>query len=391
MFIELHMIQNFVPSNLNRDDTGSPKDCVFGGHRRARVSSQCLKRSIRMHPIFAETTKVPISKRTHYISVLLQKALEDSGKPDETLSDITVELAHALTTKPGKAVKQDSNDPQKTAILYFVSTKEMDDIAQAIVERWGELTQDDKTRKKTIINIVNRIKKTYQEQVGAPDIALFGRMLTSHPQLDLNAACQVAHALSTHRVSMEMDYFTAVDDVREESQETGAGHINTMGFNSSCFYRYARIDWQQLLKNLNNDMELAQRAVEAFLRASVVAVPSGKQNSTAALNPPSLLLAVVRADGMGWNLANAFEKPVAPRHDSSLVEESVRALDDYWGKMEMVYGNGTLKHVATLNLNGTALTHLSGDRTQPNMEAWIDSVLAALSTSTGNRAEGGDA
>ncbi len=208
-------------------------------------------------------------------------------------------------------------------------------------------------------------------------------MLADEPKLNLEAACQVAHAISTHRVSMEMDYFTAVDDVREEHEETGAGHINTLGFNSSCFYRYARIHWDQLLKNLNGDADLARRTVEGFMRASIVAVPSGKQNSTAPLNPPSFLLAVVRTDGMGWNLANAFEKPVTAGYNTSLVEGSIAALDNYWGKLEAIYGNETLTSVSSLNLDGEGqLANLNGNRTAANLNDWIASVLDALPAAT---------
>ncbi len=381
MFIELHMIQNFVPSNLNRDDTGSPKDCIFGGQRRARISSQCLKRSIRMHDLFATTTQVPTSKRTQYLATLLKKALKHHDLPKEQVEAITVELAHEYTTKPGKAVKRDASDPEKTAILVFISHQEIKAIVDQLVEHWDELTRDEKSQRAVIQDIVNQMTKDFDKRVGAPDIALFGRMLTSHPSLDLNAACQVAHAISTHRVSMEMDYFTACGRRAEEHEETGAGHINTLGFNSSCFYRYVRIDWDQLLNNLNGDVGLAQRTVEGFLRASIAAVPSGKQNNTAPLNPPSFLLAVVRTDGMGWNLANAFEKPVSASHSSSLVEGSIAALDRYWGKLEVMYGSETLTKVSSLNLDGEALTHLNGDRAAANLNDWIDAVLSALPAS----------
>jgi CRISPR system Cascade subunit CasC len=372
MFLELHMIQNFVPANLNRDDTGSPKDCEFGGHRRARISSQCLKRSIRMHPIFAETTKVPTSKRTHYLAdELVKKLVTNHAKSAEEARPLAVELSAAYT-------KPDKKKPEQSAVLIFISEEEIAAIADQLAERWDELTGDDKLRDKVVKEIVAAMVKQYNNRVAAPDIALFGRMLADEPKLNLEAACQVAHALSTHRVSMEMDYFTAVDDVREANEETGAGHINTLGFNSSCFYRYARIDWRQLVKNLNNDVDLARRAVEGFLRASLVAVPSGKQNSTAPHNPPSFLLAVVRSDGMGWNLANAFEKPVTAGRNSSLVAESIAALDSYWGKLESVYGNDTLVRVAAVNLDGPALTHLNGDRAVANINTWIDTVLSAL-------------
>lgn len=270
--------------------------------------------------------------------------------------------------------------PEQSAVLIFISEDEVTTIAGQLAAHWGDV-QDEKLRPGVLKEIVKEMVKQYQGRVAAPDIALFGRMLADEPKLNLEAACQVAHAISTHRVSMEMDYFTAVDDVREDSDETGAGHINTFGFNSSCFYRYARIDWNQLLKNLNGDVDLARRTVEGFLRASIAAVPSGKQNSTAPLNPPSFLLGVVRTDGMGWNLANAFEKPVVAGYNTSLIKESIKALDQYWGKLEAMYGGKTLTAVTSLNLDGEALTHLNGDRSAANLEGWIAAVLKALPVS----------
>ncbi len=373
MFIEIHMIQNFVPSNLNRDDTGSPKDCEFGGHRRARISSQCLKRSIRTNSVFAETTQMSTSKRTHYLAAEITKKLVALyQKTDDEARPIAIELSSAYT-------KPDKKKPEQSAVLIFISEDEIGAIAKQLNEHWAEMAEDEKARKKVIGEVVSDMVKRYNNRVAAPDIALFGRMLADEPKLNLEAACQVAHALSTHRVSMEMDYFTAVDDVREANEEAGAGHINTMGFNSSCFYRYARIDWKQLLKNLNNDVELAKRSVEGFLRASLVAVPSGKQNSTAPLNPPSFILGVVRTDGMGWNLANAFEKPISATRTSSLVAESIAALDNYWGKLATIYGDDTLVCVAAINQDGPALTHLSGERAVASRKAWIEAVLKPLS------------
>lgn len=375
MFIELHMIQNFVPSNLNRDDTGSPKDCVFGGQRRARISSQCLKRSIRMHELFAATTQVPTSKRTQYLATEVAKKLVNaySKAADAAMSGAVALMSEY--TAPNK------KKPEQSAVLIFISDDEVTTIADQLAARWDEV-MDEKQRPGVLKEIVKEMVKQYQNRVAAPDIALFGRMLADEPKLNLEAACQVAHAISTHRVSMEMDYFTAVDDVREDSDETGAGHINTLGFNSSCFYRYARIDWNQLLKNLNGDVDLARRTVEGFLRASIAAVPSGKQNSTAPLNPPGFLLGVVRTDGMGWNLANAFEKPVVAGYNTSLVKESINALDRYWGKLEAMYGGETLKTVKSLNLDGEGIIHLSGERAASDLKSWIDALLKALSNST---------
>jgi len=178
---------------------------------------------------------------------------------------------------------------------------------------------------------------------------------------------------------MEMDFFTAVDDLSTE-EETGAGMMGFTGFDSACFYRYARIDWRHLLQSLRGDAEFARRTVEAFLRASVGAVPSGKQNSFAAHNPPSFLLAIVRSDGMGWSLANAFEKPVRPERDGGVVAPSVAALDDYWGRMCQVYGNST--HLATAALaldDDLPLKSLQGATVQ-TLDEWVGAVTGALAS-----------
>jgi CRISPR system Cascade subunit CasC len=155
------------------------------------------------------------------------------------------------------------------------------------------------------------------------------------------------------------------------------------GFDSACFYRYARIDWKQLVANLNGDAGLARRAVEGFLRAAVAAVPSGKQSNFAANNPPSFLLAVVRQDGMGWSLANAFEQPVRPRGDGGLVGPSVEALDAYWDRLCRVYGDGTLARTAALALDpGLPLASLKEAQVK-DMEAWIGAVVGALPAGEG--------
>jgi CRISPR system Cascade subunit CasC len=150
------------------------------------------------------------------------------------------------------------------------------------------------------------------------------------------------------------------------------------GFNSSCFYRYARIDWGQLVKNLGGDTGLAGRTVEGFLRAAVEAVPTGKQNTFAAHNPADFVLAVVRQDGMGWSLVNAFEQPINPGRSSGIVAPSVERLDAYWGQLCQVYGTETLAGVAALALDRELpLAELADERVD-NLEDWIEAVIAAL-------------
>lgn len=382
MFIELHMIQNFAPANLNRDDTGAPKDCEFGGHRRARISSQCLKRSIRTNAVFTQATEVPLGYRTRYLADLFAKAMSPDSDPNQEVKDVALELA-------SEYVKPSSDHPEQGSAMVYVSEDEIDGASQQLLNQWAEITADEKKRKNAIKQIVKGLVKQQKHATSAPDIALFGRMLANKtPRLSfqLHAACQVAHAISTHRVDMEMDYFTAVDDIREERQETGAGHISSTGYNSSCFYRYARIDWKQLVKNLNGDAGMARKTLEGFLRASVAAVPSGKQNSFAANNPPAFLLAVVRSDGMGWSLANAFEKPITPTRERSLSQSSIEALDDYWAKLAKTYGESTLKTVAALQLDDNELSNL-GDKLQPSIDEWTSAILTAVDTDVASEQE----
>jgi CRISPR system Cascade subunit CasC len=233
-----------------------------------------------------------------------------------------------------------------------------------------------KPSKKALDDLVKVVIKETKDRTGAPDIALFGRMLADKPELNIDAACQVAHAISTHRVTMEMDYYTAVDDLLQD-EEAGAGMVGFTGYNSACFYRYVRIDWRQLVQNLAGDVALARRTVEGFLRAAQAAVPSGKQNAFAAQNPPSLSLAVVREDGMAWSLANAFESPVRADRENGYLAGSLRSLDDYWARLERVYGGEGVVPVALLLEDTVELPNLA-EAVRPTLGAWIDGVLQAL-------------
>jgi CRISPR system Cascade subunit CasC len=368
MFVELHMIQNFSPSNLNRDDTNNPKDCEFGGVRRARISSQCIKRAIRTCRVFREVTGVDAGTRTRWLMRLVRESLVHAGKAEAEVDTI----APLFVDKYADGLDKES----RTKVLVYLSTAELRELTQSLLDRWSELVAED-TRDAAISKLAKPYGKKRKEVTSAPDIALFGRMLTAQPELNLEAACQVAHAISTHRVTMEMDFFTAVDDL-QESEETGAGMMGFVGFDSACFYRYARIDWRQLVKTLRGDEDMALRTVEGFLRASLAAVPSGKQNSFAAHNPPSLSLAVVRRDGMGWSLANAFERPVRHDREGGLVAPSVAALDQYWGRMCDVYGTSTLVTTAALALEADLpLDRLQDARVQ-NVDQWVSAVTGAL-------------
>lgn len=332
LFLEFHLIQNFAPSNLNRDDTGAPKDAIFGGQRRARVSSQCFKRAIRLAA--AEHDLVPQANRgirTKKLKSLLIERLA-SRDAEEAAGKIEVALAAA-----GLKLKDDG----KTEYLLFLGEGEIAAFAALIEQYWADLTAggDKKSKKEAKAGVPAEIVKKAKSLLDggkAVDVALFGRMLADLPSVNQDAACQVAHAISTHRVEREFDYFTAVDDKGDED-ETGAGMIGQVEFNSATFYRYAVLDLHKLLGNLQGDRELALSAVEAFAQALVRAIPTGKQNSFAAHNAPEFIGVSLR-HAAPLSLANAFEKPVAARADQALTAQSVERLAAYEAKLAAVYG-----------------------------------------------------
>ncbi len=332
-FLELHLIQNFAPSNLNRDDTGSPKDAIFGGQRRARVSSQCFKRSIRLqardHDLLPAEFR---GLRTQKLKALLLERLahrdpaEAAGKIDAALSAAGLKL----------------KDNGKTEYLLFLGARELDGFAKLVETHWDALvvSAEKKSKKEAKAGLPPEVVKQAKSVLDggkAVDVALFGRMLADLPEVNRDAACQVAHAISTHRVEREFDYFTAVDD-HGDDDNSGAGMLGQVEFNSATFYRYVALDISKLLANLQDDKELTLSAVEALVRATVLAIPTGKQNSFAAHNPPSFVGVCLR-HAAPINLANAFEKPVFATHEQALTAGSVAELDKYESRIAGAYAD----------------------------------------------------
>ena len=383
VFVELHMLQNFAPANLNRDDTGAPKDCEFGGYRRARISSQCLKRAIRM--TFREQGLLPsenLSERTALLLNELVDRLKNKGRDDEG--------ARRVAETAIRSVGLGLSDG-KTQYLLFLGRGEIAALADKCDRHWDELRKvlspssgeapserDSRKKKKesksTIPEEVARSVKDVLDGGKAADLALFGRMLADMPGKNIDAACQVAHAISTNRISMEFDWYTAVDDLQPE-EASGAGMMGTVEYNSACFYRYANLDVGQLIENLGGDRELALKTVEAFLRASVAAVPTGKQNSMAAQNPPSLVFGVVRSSGL-WSLANAFEKPISPVQ-GGLVQNSINALDGYWGQLLKMYAEASILGKWCATLGDGELSNLQSAKVR-NVSTLIENVVGEV-------------
>lgn len=394
MKIEVHLLQNFAPSCLNRDDTNTPKDCEFGGVRRARISSQCFKRAIRDH--FRDTGAVPVGERTKLLKSRLVEHLSELDAED---------LSPVLDTFLEKYYsKMDGKSKDSTAVLLFLAPQEIEAAAQAVRTEWDKLQPVAPARRRYDELIAKGVKADdAKKQAKIPeykqnkavldalkaatlsaDIALFGRMLAEQTSMRIDAACQVAQAISTHAVNPESDFYSAVDDLQKD--HAGAGMLGVTGFNSACFYRYALLDFAALQKNLQGDQTAARQAVEAFLMAAIKAIPTGKQNSMAAQNPPSFGLFIVRDKGMPLSLANAFVQPVTHKQsgngDADLVGASIERLDRYWGKLIKVYGDEGIQDIASFCLEDVPLTSLS-DSDRISAKNAISSVMDKLPGGSG--------
>ena len=344
--VEVHALQNFAPSNLNRDDTGAPKDAFFGGTRRARVSSQCLKRSIRRHFASLVEQKVlatdDVAVRTKRVLEALTKSLVAQGH-DEAEAE---EKARLTLAAMELSVKEDG----KSEYLLFLGKREISEIARIISEKWDSVTafakaptegkKPGKAKKQAAQSADPELKKALEKVFNggkAVDVALFGRMLADMPEKNQDAACQVAHAISTHAVEREFDFYTAVDDLKPEDT-AGADMMGTVEFNAACFYRYAVVDWDKLVDNLQGDKELAAKGLRAFLEGFVVAEPTGKQNTFAAHNPPEFVAVSVRRNTAPRNLANAFETAVRVKKDESLTRKSAEELAKKAEALQAAFG-----------------------------------------------------
>lgn len=379
-FVEFHLIQNFAPSNLNRDDTGAPKDALFGGHRRARVSSQCFKRSVRTWVrTHADLPTDALGTRTLHLERLLGDELNSLGLADISKFNEIVKLA--LKKKAGKD-KTDSQDDKEEdsslSYLLFISPAEIGAFKQ-VIATYGDVIKTLAAKKKLkTTDIPDELRQAVKDtlsRVRAVDIALFGRMLADLPEANRYAACQVAHSISTHRVETEFDYFTAMDDLATPA-EAGAAMIDNVQFNSATFYRYAVLDADKLAENLQGDCSLTVTGTTAFTDALARAIPTGKQNTFAAHNQPAFVGVAIRR-ASPFNLANAFEKPVWPDRYKALTTQSVEALAAHEKQLASFYGDAR-DTWAFIDLTGAWPQDLGEAQTSlAELTAWVGRQVAA--------------
>jgi len=343
--IELHILQSFPVSCLNRDDVGAPKTAHFGGCQRARVSSQCWKRAIRTEAAQQESELFG-GQRTRYVVRALETLYGTKGLEPATAKALAIATADAM----GKL--DDPEEGNVKTLLYF-SPAEMESVADTMLEldyakllaaASVDLADDAKEAEKKakekaqkdLAKLTGKAVKGLKNKVkDATDIAIFGRMVADDHTLTLEGAGLFSHALSTHSTANEIDFFSAVDD--QNMADSSAGHIGTLEFNSACYYRYAGLNLD-LLKDDNHlghysDQEYAA-VVRAFLRAAIMAVPSARKNSMFGVNPPAFVLGLKRK-GQPLSLVNAFEAPV--RSSQGYIEESIDKMKGKWTDLADTY------------------------------------------------------
>ena len=331
LIIDIHALQTVPPSLINRDDTGAPKTAVFGGVPRQRVSSQSWKRAIRKYfedhfdsdQIGDRSKRLPekIAKRLEEVAGLEQaEAIERVQKLFKAAKISTeVEKAQKKTDDPDAA----HNPYPHTKYLFFLSPAQVDHAVQVLGEDWeGKISKKD--------------AQSVLDENHSVDMAMFGRMVADDAAYNVDAAVQVAHALSVHASAPEFDFYTAVDDLAEEGEETGAGMLGTVQMMSSTMYRYATVNVDGLAQNLDSPATARDAAVK-FIEAFVSSMPTGKINTFANQTLPELLYVAVR-DTRPVSLVNAFESPVTGTESDDRRHESARRLADEARNVQDAYG-----------------------------------------------------
>ena len=369
--LELHILQSFPVACLNRDDLNSPKTAIFGGVQRARVSSQSWKRAIR--EMAKDTLPNMAGQRTRLVVARLAHHLEKGGLLPK-ISSCLAEMAASQISKLDS--KKDANDFLKVTTLCFLSDLEFESIAAAILNKTNkdlqkeieqlikcmtelEKAQNANAKKEDIERFQASLEKTKKacekliakdtskaiksvQLKDASDIALFGRMVANDHSLTLEGAAMFSHALSTHKVDNEIDFFAAVDDLQPD-EEAGAGMTGTLEFNSATYYRFCALNLDMLtdkdhLNALTQDER--RKVVRAFIEATLQAIPGARKNSMNAATLPGYVLGVVRSNGHPVQLVNAFEKPVRASGGKGLFETSLDAMKAEREKLNTTWGLG---------------------------------------------------
>lgn len=379
-FIDLHIVQAVPYANLNRDDTNSVKTLHYGGVSRTRVSSQAWKRALRLE---IQRALGEQALRTRRLSERLAHRLRTEHDWPDALAvraGIYTVVSSSIGAEPprsGRKSDADQEEPEvpwgTKAMVYIPETAiaELADLAQehrAAIEAAPEVPD---TKAKTPLLPTDRIDAILRSRNGI--INLLGRMLAELDDAKVDGAVQVAHVMTTHETDVEIDYFSAVDDVTADwGDTTGSAHMGHNEYSAGTFYRYATVDLADLHRNLSGDQQAARRLAEAFLAATILSLPQAKKNSTAAHTFPDLIALSVRTD-RPYSYAAAFEQPVTPGPDGGYTPASIDALDHYAAALAKLLGQRTAAYQGYAGTGAKELTHLG-----PRTDSFDELITAAL-------------
>lgn len=366
-FIQLHMLTAYPPANLNRDDQGSPKTAKMGGYDRLRVSSQCLKRTWRSSDLFSGAMIGHKGQRTKLFGLETYKNMILKGITQENATDWATGIAgvfgksrKVLPDSDLKKILADEKKKQEFEAklrkrwasrscegfdFNSLTVEELNKMEGVEIEQLAFITQEEQD---AIIALVKTIAErgsapeqseldVLRDKTSSVDVALWGRMLADSPKKNIEAACQVAHAISVHPVVIEDDYFTAVDDLNNNLEDMGAAHIGETRFAAGLFYSYICINRELLVKNLDGNEELANKAIRALTEAAVKVAPEGKQNSFASRAYASYVLAE-KGDQQPRSLSVAYLKPINHRENEDFIADSITAIVKQKDSFDKVYG-----------------------------------------------------
>ncbi|MDC7227595.1 MAG: type I-E CRISPR-associated protein Cas7/Cse4/CasC [Spirochaetales bacterium] len=358
-FVNYHVLISHNPSCLNRDDMNMQKTAVFGGTKRIRISSQSLKRTMRKSDYYKENIS-DSSIRSRLLFHPEEPNLKDlfvENLKDRFHEDIIIKALEVLSGKKYDAaveIMADSVAPWAIEEVAWFCEK---------IEQSGS-SFDDKKFIKEVKQDIAALRENLKQSV---DIALSGRMATSGLMTELgkvDGALAVAHAITTHTVENDLDWFTAVDDL----QELGSGHLDTQEFSSGVFYRYASLNLGQLRDNLGNaSREEVLRIAAHVLHLLATETPSAKQQSFAAFNLADF--AMVSFSDMPISLANAFESPV-PKNEKGFLKPSIEKLQEYWSKIHSGYALDEKTTIFTIS-DFNIVEGLSKKNNLADVERWI--------------------
>lgn len=325
-FLQLHMLTSYPPANLNRDDLGRPKTAIVGGAQRLRISSQSLKRAWRTSNLFQEALSPHLGIRTRRMGTSVYEKLIEGKVDQKKALSWAWDIANVFGKPKGqikeKKKAEEPSDVELEQLAHFSEEEcaAIDKLVERLIKSGVEPGEDD----------LRLLKK----ENSAADIALFGRMLADSPAHNFEAAAQVAHAITVHRVAVEDDYFTAVDDLNSGHEDRGAAHLGETEYGSGLFYLYVCIDRELLLSNLANRADLAAKTIAAVIDCACQISPSGKQASFASRARASYALAEL-GDAQPRSLSVAFLKPI---DGPDLLKKSIDALERCIENMDKVYG-----------------------------------------------------